>query len=310
MTRPARLLAATDLSGPSLRAVDRGFRIARDTGAAYTIMHAVGLDAAGAWRELLGAQADTVSEKAVARLRDTLGAIAADPGRHHGVTADLRVVEGYATDEVPACARALGADLVLVGAHGQGFLQRVLLGSTTSTLLRRAQCPVLVVKEPVRGAYRRVLVPIDFSPGSEHAIRMTRELAPAADLLLLHVFAVPFEGMLQYAGVDEDIVHDYRIRARERALQQLHALADRIGLGPTDYTAVVEHGDATRRIVSVERRHACDLVVMGKHGRHLTEELLIGSVTKRVLAESRSDVLVVVDERHPVAAAIPGGSPA
>jgi nucleotide-binding universal stress UspA family protein len=31
----------------------------------------------------------------------------------------------------------------------------------------------------------------------------------------------------------------------------------------------------------------------------VTEELLLGSVTKRVLAESRSDVLVVVDERRP-----------
>jgi len=36
---------------------------------------------------------------------------------------------------------------------------------------------------------------------------------------------------------------------------------------------------------------------MGKHGTNVTEELLLGSVTKQVLAESRSDVLVVVDKR-------------
>ena len=296
-----RLLAATDLSGPSLRAVDRGFQLARDTGAAYTIVHAIGLDAAGAWRELLGAQAGTVSEKAIARLREALSALAADPGRNHGVSADVRVLEGFATDEVPACAQALDADLVLVGAHGQGFMQRVLLGSTSATLLRRTRCPVLVVKAPGRDPYRRMLIPVDFSPGSEHAIRMARRIAPAADVVLLHVFDVPFEGMLRYAGVDEDVVHRHRIETRERALQQLHALAERAGLEPTDFTAVVQHGNATRQIVSNERQHACDLIVMGKHGQHLTEELLIGSVTKRVLAESRSDVLVVGDGRRPAA---------
>jgi CPA2 family monovalent cation:H+ antiporter-2 len=63
---------------------------------------------------------------------------------------------------------------------------------------------------------------------------------------------------------------------------------------------MVLHGNATRQILSQERHHGCDLVVMGKHGTHVTEDLLLGSVTKRVLAESRSDVLVVPDERRPV----------
>jgi len=36
----------------------------------------------------------------------------------------------------------------------------------------------------------------------------------------------------------------------------------------------------------------CDLVVLGKHGRSAAEDLLLGSVTKHVLAEGRSDVLV------------------
>jgi len=38
---------------------------------------------------------------------------------------------------------------------------------------------------------------------------------------------------------------------------------------------------------------------MGKHGTNFAEELLLGSVTMQVLAESRSDVLVVVDKHAP-----------
>lgn len=47
----------------------------------------------------------------------------------------------------------------------------------------------------------------------------------------------------------------------------------------------------------MEQEEDCDLIVVGKHGEHLTERLLIGSVTQHVLAESQGDVLVITDER-------------
>jgi nucleotide-binding universal stress UspA family protein len=295
----SRLLVATDLSGPSLRAVDRAFELARERGAACTVLHAMGMDFEGAWRELLGEQAETVSARAVERQRAALERLVAEPERHRGVRVDVRIERGFATDAVPACAEALDAALVVVGAHGHGFLQRVLLGSTSSTLLRKCRRPVLVVKAPTRGPYRRALVPVDFSPGSETAIRFVRRAMPSTELVLLHVFDVPFESVLRLGGLPEDVVGQYRIDARQRSLARVHELARRAGLGPADYATVVVHGNATRKILSQERHDACDLVVMGKHGTHVTEDLLLGSVTKRVLAESRSDVLVVVDERRP-----------
>ena len=51
-------------------------------------------------------------------------------------------------------------------------------------------------------------------------------------------------------------------------------------------------GDASLRIVENEQLHNCDLVVLGKHGRSATADLLLGSVTKHVLAEGSVDVLV------------------
>ena len=43
----------------------------------------------------------------------------------------------------------------------------------------------------------------------------------------------------------------------------------------------------------MEQEYDADLVVVGKHGTHITEELLLGSVTKHVLAEAQGDVLIV-----------------
>lgn len=294
-----RILAATDLSDLSLPAVDRGFQLALVTGADYTLVHALGLDAAGPLSGLLGARAAEVATRVIEHQRQALAALAADSKRNLGISAVLRVEADIAATVIPRIADESDADLVVVGARGGSALRRLLLGSTASRLLRKSHCPVLVVKTPSRGVYRRVLVPVDFSPSSELALQLAREVAPGGQIVLLNVFDVPFEGMLHYAGVSEDEIFRMRAEARERALRDLHALAARAGLTLDDYVPVLKHGDAVRHILEQRTQARCDLVVLGKHGTHVTEELLLGSVTKRVLSETRSDVLVVVDKRGP-----------
>jgi len=300
MTPFRHLLAASDLSTSSLHAVDRGFQIARVTGAGYTVLHAMGLDALSGLRELLAGRTAALSENITQEAHETLTRMVSDPVRNLGVSAQVVLEDGPAAVVVPQQADALDADLVLLGAHGKGFLQRFMLGSTASRLLRTSRRPLLLVKEPCRAPYRRMLVAVDFSPGVERAVQTARALAPGASLILLHVFEVPFEGKLHYAGVNEEVIHQYRFEARELATRRLHQLAASVGLAKGEYVARVLHGDATRQILHEEEQADCDLIVMGKHGTHVTEELLLGSVTKRVIAESRSDLLVVVDRQAPV----------
>lgn len=301
MRKLQHILSATDLSASSLEAVDRGFLLAAEHGARHTVLHALGLDALAPLRALLGGQAAGVSARLVEQAQAELTQAVAESAQAHGLQPQLVVEEGAVTDVLPRSATARGADLLLVGAHGSGFLQRMLLGSTTSQLLRKSRQPVLVVKQEPRHAYRRALVPVDFSVASRACVELARTVAPQADLLL-HVFEVPFEGKMQFAGVGTDVLLQYRSEMRERCVRQLHELAAAAGLQPEDYTGVVLHGDAVREVIVHEERDHCDLIVMGKHGTHVTEELLLGSVTQRVLAESQGDVLVVVD---PNAAPVP-----
>jgi len=294
-----QLLVATDLSSSSLHAVDRGFLIASKGGVKYAVLHALGLDVLAPLREYLGADASTVSQRISDAMRAELTRILEDPSRNLGVCAHLELVAATAATSVPNYADAIDADLILVGAHGKGFLQRFLLGSTVSRLLRTSKRPLLVVKEPCRASYRRILVAVDFSLASVRAIQMAKEVSADADLILLHVFDVRFEGKLRIAGVSDDVIHRYRIEARERALKQLYNTAKAAEVSIADYEAVVRHGDANRRILTEEETRDCDLIVMGKHGTNFAEELLLGSVTMQVLAESRSDVLVVVDKHAP-----------
>ena len=135
---------------------------------------------------------------------------------------------------------------------------------------------------------------MDFSPSSLRAIRHARSIAPGAELVLLHIFDVPFEGKLRYASVDDEVIHHYRIVAKQEATQKLQALRDQAGLPVVGTSLLVLHGDPTFRIIEQEQECDCDLIVVGKHGEGMLEELLLGSVTKHVLAESQGDVLVSV----------------
>jgi len=299
MSELRHILAATDLSSSSLQAVDRGFQVAAATGARYSVLHALGLEALAPMRALLGSRAPEVSARLLEDARVELARAVGETLDTRGVQPRLLVDEGVAGDVVTRVATAQDADLLVLGAHGSGFLQRMLLGSTASRLLRKSRCPVLIVKQEPRHAYRRVLVPVDFSVGSRRSLEIARRIAPGADLVLLHVFEVPFEGKMQYAGVNAEMVLQYRNEMRERSTRQLHELAAAAGLPLQAYTALVLPGDPVREVILHEERDHCDLIVLGKHGTHVTEELLLGSVTRRVLAESQGDVLVVVDPNAP-----------
>jgi nucleotide-binding universal stress UspA family protein len=125
-------------------------------------------------------------------------------------------------------------------------------------------------------------------------------VAPHARLVLLSAFQVPFEDKLRFAGVDAATVDHYRTQARVLAAQRLHAAAHEAGLRPGHWDARIVEGVASQRILEQEQESDCDLVVVGKHGQSAAEELLLGSVTRHVLDEGSTDVLVSTAPTRPV----------
>lgn len=136
-------------------------------------------------------------------------------------------------------------------------------------------------------------MPVDFSERSVAAVQLARSVAPEADVVLMHVVNTPFEGRLRLAGVDESKLARYRGDAMRKARQRLDEVAAVAGLAER-WVALVAHETAVpwMQIVQQEQAQECDLIVMGKHGRHLLEELLLGGTTRMVIAEGNADVLV------------------
>ncbi|KAJ4974569.1 hypothetical protein NE237_007743 [Protea cynaroides] len=66
----------------------------------------------------------------------------------HGVTAETMAQKGNPKEVICEAVEKLNIDLLVVGSHGRGFLQRAFLGSVSSYCVHNAKCPVLIVKKP------------------------------------------------------------------------------------------------------------------------------------------------------------------
>ncbi|MBI2886296.1 MAG: universal stress protein [Chloroflexi bacterium] len=71
-------------------------------------------------------------------------------GRTLGVPVQMNLLDGDPKAALVAAAAREGADCLVVGSHGMGGLERVLLGSVSDHCVRHAPCPVLVVRPPRR----------------------------------------------------------------------------------------------------------------------------------------------------------------
>lgn len=88
----------------------------------------------------------SASKAAIEYIKDMLRESGFDMAR---TTVD--VSRGHADQEILEALDRHGADIIVMGSHGPGELERAVIGSCASTIARQATCPVLVVSEPKTG---------------------------------------------------------------------------------------------------------------------------------------------------------------
>lgn len=187
-------------------------------------------------------------------------------------------------------------DLVVMGTHGRRGVERLLSGSVSEEVVRRAPCPVFTVvgrAEPGPGPeIERILAPIDFSEHARLGATYARELATTygAALDLLHV--VEDAVFPTVYGIDPltPVLPDVHDRARKA----LETLADEVVKGNDPKVELhVAAGHAARDIVDFAEDHNSGLIVMTTHGRTGLERFLIGSVAEKVVRQAPCPVFTV-----------------
>ncbi len=291
MTTPRSLLVATDFSADAALATSRSVALAGELGIDdLRLLHVVEAPWLGALQQWVG-MATASQQGVVDEARRSMDALASAIAKRRGRRPASDVVVGNLLETL--IEQAAQVDLLAIGARGQHPVRDFAVGTTGERLLRKRRGPVLVVRRrPVR-QYRRVLAPVDFSRHALQVVRHAAAIAPAAQIDLLHVFELPYESKLRLAGVTDEQIHQQRMVARAQAFDRVATLLEEAGIDTTRVHRRIEHGYAPRVIVDAARQDNVDLIVIGKHGESIVEDLLLGSVTLHVLAQARCDVLVV-----------------
>ena len=157
------------------------------------------------------------------------------------------VVEGHPIPGLIDLVDQTDADLIVVGPHGQGRLESILLGSVSQALLHAMPTSVLVAREPVQ-APRRVLIATDGSPHSLAAARFLARLPLPANTWIGILVAVDLAREIRARRADG--------RAGPRGARGVPvaeivgATAAALESGGRTGTPVVRQGDAKRAILA------------------------------------------------------------
>lgn len=286
------ILATTDFSTPARHAAQRAAMLSKALSRPLNLLHVVDLQPLERIQLLLADAPAGMGKHVMDVAAKKMSELATALQQRYGVVVAQEVVSGKLLTELNKATQANRSGLLVCGAKGESFLRHIALGSTAVRLLNSSSYPVLVVKRPPHKSYQKVLVPVDFSSTSMHVIRQAIDLAPDAEMVLLHVIQMPFQDKMRYVQMDQDTLQRYELIAKQESMDKLLALRNQAQLSPDKTSLLVLQGDAAQRILEQEQEYDCDLIVLGKHGESALEDFLLGSVTKRVIAESQSDVLV------------------
>jgi nucleotide-binding universal stress UspA family protein len=292
----ARILCPVDLSGVSLQAARHAATLARWYEAELHALHVLPtLPTLWGVGPALGALAPELAPAArhERELRDFLERVGTGSLR-----VEAHVREGDPTQATLDYAARAEVGLIVMGTHGRGGIERVVLGSVAESVLQKTACPVLTVRqgallEADGPPFKRILCPLDFAPASEQGLAYALSLAREADadLTLLHVMEPYDERWLhEHSPMSAAEYRAFVERQLQARLEQVVAAEAR------DWCHLEERlatGRAWQEIVRIAAEMQAQVIVMGRHGRKGVDRLLFGSTTHQVVRHAACGVLSV-----------------
>jgi nucleotide-binding universal stress UspA family protein len=143
-TRPLdfrRILFATDLSEPSMKAFDFALSLAQGLRSDIVAVHAVDKAMTSSAEDVVATEMRDVAMRQARQKLDML----VTEGKRHGVEIQTVLAEGTAAREILKTSDQSGADLILLAISSKGFLERALIGATAEQVVREANVPVLSI---------------------------------------------------------------------------------------------------------------------------------------------------------------------
>lgn len=286
-----KILFPTDFSESSMIALEHARTYASLAGAELHILHAIILH-----EEESDEAALSKSDGSEHKLQEAVS-YKLDALDTRGLPTVRARKRGFsATNVILEYAQEHQIDLIVMGTHGRRGLRHLMMGSVAEEVVRLASCPVVTVRtrrsSPAEHL-KSILVPVDFSDHSRHALRQAKILAnkAGATLHLLYVFETPTYPAF-YQSVETVVLEKLEvIHARSRHELQTFYRDVPGPLPPASYHVIT--GRPIQEIVKVAEQYDCDLIIMATHGLTGLDRLLMGSTTENVLRVASCPVLTL-----------------
>lgn len=265
---PAKIVVATDLSARSDRAVDRAIRLGNDLKSPVTLVH------------VTHPKSKATEAEVKALVRSTLPKPEMD--------IEIVLPSGSPPQAIAKTVESLGAQLVVVGVARFNHITDFVLGTAVDYILRHCEVPVLVVKQRPHADYRKILVPVDFSPWSRNALLTVAGMFPAAEISVLHAYHVPYEGLQR-----DPHVRSQTLELKEEELEKFLSDPDIPADVRTRTSGQLGYGDIGKVLGDTIGKFSPDLIAMGTHGTGTFRHATIGSTASSLLEWVSPDTLMV-----------------
>jgi nucleotide-binding universal stress UspA family protein len=198
----------------------------------------------------------------------------------------------------PAC-------LIAMATHGLSGTRRWLLGSVASKVVQTAVNPLLLIR-PVEAdkpeskiRLKTVFVPLDGSPLAEtilpHVVALAKKMQ--LDVHVVRVCRLPLESYVVGDGTYVDEVDEHKAAMQKEIETYLEGTKEKLRAeGVNRVVSTMLEGDPAGEIIDLAKKTPDNLVAMSTHGRSGVGRWVLGSVTEKVVQNSRDPVLVVRPE--------------
>ena len=145
--------------------------------------------------------------------------------------------------------------------------------------------------------FKRILYPTDFSPCADAVIPYLLKMKDAGtkEVILCHVIDERYPGMLVPPGAEEilpPVQLDFQRALEEENKRRLDKLAVKLSKN-FKVKIFLEYGIPFRSILEKAESEKVDLIMIGSHGKSNLAEMLLGSVSEKVVRKSKRPCLVI-----------------
>lgn len=293
------ILVATDLSPTSDFALTRAMEIAKKMKAKVTLLHVV-------QKKYI----DNVLDNTLKKILPKSLWLTTEEYKEQLVQEKIRTLSkknlnikyaiiptGKPSIKILQYAKKNNVDLLIMGAHGKYSIRDSFVGTTAEYVVKKTQCPVLIVKNTTDKSYNKILVPVDFSNPSKNALNYSLQLFPTSSLKLIHVGDYQYEELLKRENKAEEMPKNKINKMRKAILFYLENKMTKFikgrgkQLNKHPYSIILGYPGPT--ILNEAKKFNPDLIIMGTQGHDRIHYLLIGSVANWVLTETHKDILLV-----------------